>query len=84
MNRTLSTVLNNNSIVLQLKSEASNSRCVCGGGGGEILLILFFVELNGLALLAVHRNLEIDLDTIVDMFARQHPRRLQLLNILED
>ena len=41
-------------------------------------------RLNGLALMAVHRNIPIDLERIVDMFARQHPRRLQFINILED
>ena len=43
-------------------------------------------RLNGLALMYVHRNLtkQLDLDEIVDNFAREHPRRMEFLNILSD
>ena len=36
-------------------------------------------RLNGLALLNVHCNIEIDLTEAVDQFAHARPRRLQLL-----
>ena len=37
-------------------------------------------RLNGLALLHVHADLNLDLDSMVDMFARQHPRKMKLAN----
>ena len=40
-------------------------------------------RLNGLVLLHVHADLYLDLDQILDAFARQYPRRMKLLNILE-
>ena len=41
-------------------------------------------RLNGLALMSIHRSHHINYDDLVDRFARQHPRRMELLNILED
>ncbi len=38
---------------------------------------------NGLALLHVHRDMQLDLEEIIDMFARNHPRRIERLNVLE-
>ena len=35
-------------------------------------------------LLHIHRNMEIDLDKIIHRFARLHPRRLELTNILSE
>ena len=40
-------------------------------------------RMNGLALMRVHYGLDIDLEDVVDMFARRHPRRLKLPNIVE-
>ena len=40
-------------------------------------------RLNGLALMHFHRDIDIDYDAIIDMFARKHPRRMKLLNILD-
>ena len=39
---------------------------------------------NGLAMVHVHRNVICDAITIVDQFARKHPRRLELVNPLCD
>ena len=39
-------------------------------------------RMNGLALLHVHREVSLDVDSIIDRFARQHPRRMKLLDIL--
>lgn len=40
--------------------------------------------LTGLALLHIHYNMDIDFDEIIRRFARLHPRRMQLANILSD
>lgn len=39
-------------------------------------------RLNGLALLHVHYSIDIDIDQVVDIFNRKHPRRLVLVDIL--
>ena len=39
-------------------------------------------RLNGLALMHAHRDIELDNKQIIDMFARLHPRRLKLQDIL--
>jgi len=41
-------------------------------------------RLIGLALLHIHYNMEIDLDEIICRFARLHPRRMELANILSE
>ena len=41
-------------------------------------------RLTGLALLNVHRDIPIDIPAAIDNFARRYPRRLQMINILED
>ena len=40
-------------------------------------------RLNGLALLHIHRNIELKVSDIIDLFAQKHPRRLELSNILQ-
>ena len=39
-------------------------------------------RMNGLALLHVHRDLELDIEKIVDLFAMKHPRRVEMINVL--
>ena len=39
-------------------------------------------RLSSLALLHVHRDIDINVEDIMDEFNRRHPRRLQLANIL--
>ena len=39
-------------------------------------------RLNGLAALSVHRNMNISENEIIDKFARMHPRRMQMIDIL--
>ena len=41
-------------------------------------------RLTGLALLHIHRNIHLEIPDIVEEFARRHPRRLKLSNILVD
>ena len=40
-------------------------------------------RLNGLAMMHFHYDLDIDLDAVLDMFARKHPRRMALQNVLD-
>ena len=41
-------------------------------------------RLTGLTLLHIHRDISVDISAAIDEFARRHPRRLQLTNILAD
>jgi len=44
-----------------------------------------WTRLTGLALLHIHYNMDtVDFDEIIRRFARLHPRRMQLANILSD
>ena len=39
-------------------------------------------RLAWLTLLYVHRDIAVNVDAVIDEFARKHPRRMQLTNIL--
>ena len=41
-------------------------------------------RLNGLSLLQAHRSINMDYEKLLNMFARDYPKRLQLIDILED
>ena len=41
-------------------------------------------RLNGLALIHAHREMELDLEKIIDLFANLHPRRMGMENILNE
>ena len=41
-------------------------------------------RLNGLALMHAHREMELDLEKIVDLFANLHPRKMRMENILNE
>ena len=41
-------------------------------------------RLSGLAHSHVHRDITIDVETVITMFARRHPRRMTLVDILDD
>ena len=41
-------------------------------------------RLNGLALMHAHREMELDLEQIIDLFANLHPRRMRMENILNE
>ena len=58
-------------------SSASCERC-------ELFKKLSEDRLNGLALMYAYREIELDLDHIIDLFANLHPRRMRMSNILED
>ena len=40
-------------------------------------------RLNGLALMTIHRDIEVDIEAIIDRFARRHPRRMTMIDILK-
>ena len=40
-------------------------------------------RLNGLALMYVHRDKNINLDQVIDLFAQMHPRRMRMADILQ-
>ena len=40
-------------------------------------------RLNGLSLLYIHKDIDIDCDYIISKFALRNPRRMQLINILD-
>ena len=39
---------------------------------------------NGLALMHAHREMDLDLEQIIDLFASLHPRRMTMENILNE
>ena len=41
-------------------------------------------RLNGLALMHAHREMELDLEQIIDLFDNLHPRRMRMENILNE
>ena len=41
-------------------------------------------RLNGLSLMTIHRDISLDYDEILNRFAREHPRRMELLDVLTD
>ena len=40
-------------------------------------------RLNGLAAMYIHKEINLDIDTVLHKFARKHRRRLELINILD-
>jgi hypothetical protein len=41
-------------------------------------------RMNGLAMMHIHYAAEGNIDTVINTFARQHPRRMQFADILKD
>ena len=41
-------------------------------------------RLSGLALLHIHRDIQIDISNIIEEFSRRHPRKLRLSNLFEE
>jgi len=40
--------------------------------------------LTGLALMNIHHDKNIDIEQVITNFATKHPRRMKMVNILED
>ena len=45
---------------------------------------MFNERLNGLAMMHINNDITVDIDQVVDIFARQNPTRMQFLDVLED
>ena len=41
-------------------------------------------KLTGLSMICAHRHTEIDWDKVINTFANKYPRRMTLINILDD
>ena len=41
-------------------------------------------RLNGLTMMHIHTDISVDIDQVVDEFARQNPTRMQFLDVLDD
>ena len=39
-------------------------------------------RLNGFAVMYAHEDISVDLDRVIDDFARKHARRMEMINIL--
>ena len=38
-------------------------------------------RVNGLALVSIHRDIDIDFDDVLNRFARKHPQRMELISV---
>ena len=77
-------------VLLRIAATHPVTSCACERSISKLRLVKTVLRssmteerLNGLALLHVHPDRCLDLDQIVDIFARQHPRRMKLQNILD-
>ena len=80
----------NISILLQIACTIRVTLCECEQSASTLRRLNNYMRasmgkdrLSHLALLRIHYTTPVDLDTVVDCYARLHPRRLQLENILQ-
>ena len=80
----------NISILLQMTCTIPVTSCECERSAGTFRRLNNYMRasvgkdrLSHLALLHIHYTNPVDLDTVVDCYARLHPRRLQLENLLQ-
>ena len=78
-------------VILKLIAVVPGSSCSCERSISRLRLLKTYLRstmdkerLNGLALLYIHRDLDIDFEKVLDIFARKYRHRLQLANILDD
>ena len=78
----------NISILLQLACTLPVTSCECERSASVLRQLNNHARIDGksrlshLALLHIHYDAEVNLDEVVDCYARLHPRRLQLESIL--
>ena len=77
--------------LLKIASTIPITSCECERSISKLRLVKSFLRttmsqdrLNGLMLLYAHRDIDLDVDVIIDMFVKKHPRRIKLGNILSD
>ena len=80
----------NISILLQFTCTIPVTSCECERNASTLRRLNNYMRasmgkdrLSHLALLHIHYTTPVDLDTVVDCYARPHPRRLQLENRLQ-
>ena len=80
----------NISILLQIACTIPVTSCECERSASTLRRLNNYMRasmgkdrLSHLALLHIHYTTPVDLDTVVDCYARLHPRRLQLENLLQ-
>ena len=71
-------------ILLASSSRRKTQTCLSGLKFVFLLSTMSQTRFTGLALLHIHYNMDIDFDEMIRRFARLHPRRMQLANILFD
>ena len=76
-------------VLLQLACTLPVTSCECERSAGTLRRLNNYMRasmgkerLSSLALLHIHYNMDIDLDCFVDVFAKRHPRRLELTSPL--
>jgi hypothetical protein len=77
--------------MLRVSATLPVSSCECERSFSRMKLLKTYLRstmgqdrLCGLALLNIHRYIAIDYDKVISSFARAHPRRMELINILND
>ena len=77
--------------ILQILCTVGVTSCECERSISALRRLETFLRttmaqdrLNGLALMHIHYSMELDIEAIIDRFARLHPRRMQFVNIFED
>ena len=77
--------------ILVLIACVPSSSCSCEGSISRLRILDTYLRctmsddrLNGLALLSIHREIDIDYEKILDIFARNYRHRLQLVDILDE
>jgi len=78
-------------IILKIIATLGATSCECERSNSELTLLKTYLRtimgqsrLNGLALMHVHYRLELNMKKIIDSFARKHPRRIMLNDIIND
>jgi hypothetical protein len=78
-------------IILKIIATLSVTSCKCERSNSELSLLKTYLRTtmgqsrqNGLALMHVHYSLELNMKKIIDSFARKHPRRMMLNDIINE
>ncbi|CAG2217203.1 unnamed protein product [Mytilus edulis] len=81
----------NISVILKIIATMGVTSCECERSNSELSLLKTYPRttmgqsrLNGLALMHVHYSLELNIKQIIDNFARKHPRRMMLNDLIND
>lgn len=77
--------------ILQLLATIPVTSSSCERSISKLRLIKTYLRntmtdyrMNGLALMYAHKEIELNIDTLINKFATMHPRRMRMTNILDD